>query len=103
VFCPAVIPRGRQVSEILRLSIAVAITTTAWCSQRSPAGRLSRSSSADQLTDIFEQLEKGPAKTSSKAACSRPAYRFSPPPPFLSKKPADRNRTSPFRVHGNKF
>jgi glutamine synthetase len=55
----------------------------------------------DQLTDVFEQIEKlGSAKRASRAACwasARPCCRS------CRAHAGDRNRTSPFAFTGNKF
>lgn len=53
-----------------------------------------------QLTDIIEQIEKGPAKTSSKGGFMEIGVSTLPP---LPKDTTDRNRTSPFAFTGNKF
>ncbi|MDX1960979.1 MAG: glutamine synthetase III [Leptospiraceae bacterium] len=54
----------------------------------------------DQLTDIIEQLEKGPV-TSSKAGTFMEIGVSTLP--HLPKDTTDRNRTSPFAFTGNKF
>ena len=54
----------------------------------------------DQLTDIFEQLAKGPAKTSRRGGELKLGVSTLPP---LPKDCTDRNRTSPFAFTGNKF
>ncbi len=54
----------------------------------------------EQLTDIYEQIEKGGAKTSKQGG--RLALGVSTLPP-LPKDCTDRNRTSPFAFTGNKF
>ena len=54
----------------------------------------------DQLTDIFEQIEKGGAKSSKQGG--RLALGVTTLPP-LPKDSTDRNRTSPFAFTGNKF
>lgn len=54
----------------------------------------------DQLTDIFEQLEKGSAKTSKKGGELLLGVNTLPPLPMDC---TDRNRTSPFAFTGNKF
>jgi len=54
----------------------------------------------DQLTDIFEQIEKGGAKSSKQGG--RLALGITTLPP-LPKDSTDRNRTSPFAFTGNKF
>jgi glutamine synthetase len=54
----------------------------------------------DQLTDIFEQLAKGPAKSSKKGGQLKLGVSTLPP---LPRDCTDRNRTSPFAFTGNKF
>ena len=54
----------------------------------------------DQLTDIFEQLGKGGAKTSRQGGELKLGVHTLPP---LPKDCTDRNRTSPFAFTGNKF
>ncbi len=54
----------------------------------------------DQLTDIFEQLAKGDAKSSRQGGELKLGVSTLPP---LPKDCTDRNRTSPFAFTGNKF
>jgi glutamine synthetase len=54
----------------------------------------------EQLTDIFEQLEKGSAKSSKTGGELRIGVSTVP---TLPKDTTDRNRTSPFAFTGNKF
>jgi glutamine synthetase len=54
----------------------------------------------DQLTDIFEQLAAGGAKTSRKGGELKLGISTLPP---LPKDCTDRNRTSPFAFTGNRF
>lgn len=54
----------------------------------------------DQLTDIFEQLAVGAAKTSKQGGNLKLGSSTLPP---LPKDCTDRNRTSPFAFTGNKF
>jgi glutamine synthetase len=54
----------------------------------------------DQLTDIFEQLATGKAKSSKKGGDLKLGVSTLPP---LPKDNTDRNRTSPFAFTGNKF
>ena len=53
-----------------------------------------------QLTDIMEQIEKGPAKSSTAGGYMEIGVSTLPP---LPKDTTDRNRTSPFAFTGNKF
>jgi len=54
----------------------------------------------DQLTAIFEQLAKGPAKSGKKGGELKLGVSTLPP---LPKDCTDRNRTSPFAFTGNRF
>ncbi len=54
----------------------------------------------EQLTDIFEQLAKGSAKSSKRSGELKLGVSTLPP---LPKDSTDRNRTSPFAFTGNKF
>jgi glutamine synthetase len=54
----------------------------------------------EQLTDVFEQLKAGGAKTSKTAGQLTVGVDTLPP---LPKHAGDRNRTSPFAFTGNKF
>lgn len=54
----------------------------------------------EQLTDIYGQLETGPAKTSKAGGQLKLGVNTLPP---LPKDTTDRNRTSPFAFTGNKF
>jgi len=52
------------------------------------------------LQDIFDQLEKGPARSSKQGGTFLTGVSVLPP---LPKEAGDRNRTSPFAFTGNKF
>jgi glutamine synthetase len=54
----------------------------------------------DQLTDIFEQIEKGPAKSTKQGGTLDVGVTVLPK---LPRDAGDRNRTSPFAFTGNKF
>ncbi len=54
----------------------------------------------DQLQDIVDQLEKGPASSSKSGGTMQLGVSILPP---LPKDATDRNRTSPFAFTGNKF
>jgi glutamine synthetase len=54
----------------------------------------------DQLTDIFDQLASGGAKSSTRGGELKLGVSTLPP---LPKDSTDRNRTSPFAFTGNKF
>jgi glutamine synthetase len=54
----------------------------------------------DQLSDVIEQLEKGPAKSAKSGGIMRVGVDTLPD---LPRDATDRNRTSPFAFTGNKF
>ena len=54
----------------------------------------------DQLSDIFEQLEKGAAKSTRQGGIMDIGVGVLPK---LPRDAGDRNRTSPFAFTGNKF
>ena len=54
----------------------------------------------DQLLDVFEQIEKGAARSSKKGGVIEIGVSSLPP---LPRDATDRNRTSPFAFTGNKF
>ena len=99
VFCSAVIRAVSRYSEILRLSIASAHNDHRLGANEAPPAIISIFL-GDQLTDIFEQIEKGPAKTSKQGGLFETGVSILPK---LPKDAGDRNRTSPFAFTGNKF
>src|SRR4029434_2302896 len=54
----------------------------------------------EQLNDVYEQIEKGGAKTSKQGGTFLTGVSVLP---HLPKEAGDRNRTSPFAFTGNKF
>jgi glutamine synthetase len=99
VFCVAVVRAVAKYSEILRLSIASAANDHRLGANEAPPAIISVFL-GDQLQDIFEQLEKGPPKTSKQGGTFVTGVSVLPPIP---KEAGDRNRTSPFAFTGNKF
>lgn len=99
VFCSAVIRAVAKYSEILRLSIASAANDHRLGANEAPPAIISVFL-GDQLQDIFDQLEKGPAKSSKQGGTFITGVSVLPPVP---KEAGDRNRTSPFAFTGNKF
>ena len=99
VFCAAVIRAVNKYSEILRLSIASAHNDHRLGANEAPPAIISIFL-GDQLTDIFEQIEKGPAKSSKQGGMFETGVSILP---RLPKDAGDRNRTSPFAFTGNKF
>jgi len=99
VFCVAVVRAVAKYSEILRLSIASANNDHRLGANEAPPAIISVFL-GDQLQDIFDQLEKGPPKTSKQGGMFVTGVSVLPPIP---KEAGDRNRTSPFAFTGNKF
>jgi len=99
VFCSAVIRAVAKYSEILRLSIASANNDHRLGANEAPPAIISIFL-GDQLQDVVDQLEKGPAKSSKQGGTFITGVSVLPP---LPKEAGDRNRTSPFAFTGNKF
>src|SRR2546421_9014313 len=99
VFCVATVRAVAKYSEILRLSIASANNDHRLGANEAPPAIISVFL-GDQLQDIFDQLEKGPPKTSKQGGTFVTGVSVLPP---LPKEAGDRNRTSPFAFTGNKF
>src|SRR3954467_13024708 len=99
VFCTAVIRAVSKYSEILRLSIASANNDHGLGANEAPPAIISIFL-GDQLQDVFEQLEKGPAKSSKQGGVMEIGVSVLPK---LPREAGDRNRTSPFAFTGNKF
>jgi glutamine synthetase len=99
VFCTAVIRAVDKYSEILRLSIASAHNDHRLGANEAPPAIISIFL-GEQLNDVFEQIEKGGAKSSKQGGLFQTGVSVLPP---LPKEAGDRNRTSPFAFTGNKF
>ncbi|HYO09073.1 MAG TPA: glutamine synthetase III [Tepidisphaeraceae bacterium] len=99
VFTTAVIRAVAKYSEILRLSIASAHNDHRLGANEAPPAIISIFL-GDQLNDVFEQIEKGGAKSSKQGGQFETGVSVLPP---LPKEAGDRNRTSPFAFTGNKF
>src|SRR5213076_1360964 len=99
VFCTAVIRAVAKYSEVLRLSIASANNDHRLGANEAPPAIISIFL-GDQLTDVFEQIKAGGAKTSKQPGTLTVGVDTLPP---LPKHAGDRNRTSPFAFTGNKF
>jgi glutamine synthetase len=99
VFCTAVIRAVAKYSEILRLSIASANNDHRLGANEAPPAIISVFL-GDQLSDVYEQLEKGPAKSSKQGGFMEIGVSVLPK---LPREAGDRNRTSPFAFTGNKF
>src|SRR5215212_9858067 len=99
VFCTAVIRAVNKYSEILRMSIASAANDHRLGANEAPPAIISIFL-GDQLNDVFEQIEKGGAKSSRQGGMFETGVAVLPK---LPKEAGDRNRTSPFAFTGNKF
>src|SRR2546421_11684774 len=99
VFCSAVIRAVNKYSEILRLSSASAHNDHRLGANEAPPAIISIFL-GDQLNDVYEQIEKGGAKSSKQGGTFVTGVSVLPP---LPKEAGDRNRTSPFAFTGNKF
>ena len=99
VFCAAVLSAVDRWQGLLRASIATAGNDHRLGANEAPPAILSVFL-GDQLTDIFEQLEKGNAKSTKHGGTLDPGVSRLPK---LPRDAGDRNRTSPFAFTGNKF
>jgi glutamine synthetase len=99
VFCAAVIRGVNRYAALLRAVVASAANDHRLGANEAPPAIISVFL-GDQLTDVFEQIEKGGAKSSKKRGTLTVGVDSLP---HLPKDAGDRNRTSPFAFTGNKF
>jgi glutamine synthetase len=99
VFCAAVLRAVDKWQGLLRASIASAGNDHRLGANEAPPAILSVFL-GDQLTDLFEQLEKGAAKSTKQGGMMELGASVLPK---LPRDAGDRNRTSPFAFTGNKF
>src|SRR4051812_46488317 len=99
VFCAAVIRAVHIYSDLLRVTVAFSGNDHRLGANEAPPAIISIFL-GDQLTDVFEQVEKGGATSSKHAGTLTIGVDTLPP---LPKHAGDRNRTSPFAFTGNKF
>jgi glutamine synthetase len=100
VFCAAVIRAVNKFQGLLRFSIASAGNDHRLGANEAPPAIISIFL-GDQLTDIFQQVEKaGSAKTTKSGGILDIGVGVLPK---LPRDAGDRNRTSPFAFTGNKF
>ncbi|MCW5891137.1 MAG: glutamine synthetase III [bacterium] len=99
VFCAAVIRAVDKYSPLLRAVVASAANDHRLGANEAPPAIISIFL-GDQLTDVFEQIAAGGAKTSKGKGTLTVGVDTLPP---LPKDPGDRNRTSPFAFCGNRF
>jgi glutamine synthetase len=99
VFCAAVIRAVHLHADLLRVAVAFSGNDHRLGANEAPPAIISIFL-GDQLADIFEQIEKGGAKSSKTGGTLTVGVDTLPP---LPKHAGDRNRTSPFAFTGNKF
>src|SRR3954467_5792256 len=99
VFCVAVLRAVNKWQGLLRASIASAGNDHRLGANEAPPAILSIFL-GDMLTDIFEQIEKGGAKSTKHGGTLDTGVLVLPK---LPRDAGDRNRTSPFAFTGNKF
>jgi glutamine synthetase len=99
VFCAAVLRAVDRWQGLLRASIASAGNDHRLGANEAPPAILSVFL-GDQLTDIFEQIEKGNALSTKQGGTLDIGVSGLP---NLPRDAGDRNRTSPFAFTGNKF
>src|SRR2546428_7188288 len=99
VFCAAVLRAIDKWQGVLRASIASAGNDHRLGANEAPPAILSVFL-GDMLTDIFEQIEKGGAKSTKQGGVLDTGVMVLPK---LPRDAGDRNRTSPFAFTGNKF
>jgi glutamine synthetase len=99
VFCAAVLRAVYKWQGLLRASIASAGNDHRLGANEAPPAIISVFL-GDMLTDIFEQIEKGAAKSTKSGGILETGVAVLPK---LPRDAGDRNRTSPFAFTGNKF
>jgi len=99
VFCAAVLRAVNKWQGLLRASIASAGNDHRLGAKEAPPAIISIFL-GDMLTDIFEQIEKGGAKSTKHGGELDTGVMVLPK---LPRDAGDRNRTSPFAFTGNKF
>ena len=99
VFCAAMLRAVNKWQGLLRYSIASAGNDHRLGANEAPPAIISVFL-GDQLTDIFDQIEKGGAKRTKSGGILDTGVSVLPK---LPRDAGDRNRTSPFAFTGNKF
>jgi glutamine synthetase len=99
VFCAAVLRAVNRFQGLLRMSIASAGNDHRLGANEAPPAIISVFL-GDQLTDIFQQIEKGGARSTRQGGILDTGVSVLPK---LPRDAGDRNRTSPFAFTGNKF
>lgn len=99
VFCAAVIRAVHRWAGLLRAVVATASNDHRLGANEAPPAIISIFL-GDQLSDIFDQVSKGGAKSSKQKETLKIGVDSLP---TLPKDAGDRNRTSPFAFTGNRF
>jgi glutamine synthetase len=99
VFCAAVIRAVSIHAPLLRAVVASAGNDHRLGANEAPPAIISIFL-GDQLTDVFEQIKSGGARSSKKSGTLAIGVDVLPP---LPRDAGDRNRTSPFAFTGNRF
>jgi glutamine synthetase len=99
VFCTAVLRAVNKWQGLLRATVASAGNDHRLGANEAPPAILSVFL-GDMLTDIFDQIEKGGAKSTKSGGILDTGVMVLPK---LPRDAGDRNRTSPFAFTGNKF
>ncbi|MEW5774570.1 MAG: glutamine synthetase III [Thermodesulfobacteriota bacterium] len=99
VFCAAAIRAVHKYGALLRATVASASNDHRLGANEAPPAIMSVYL-GEQLTDVFEQIKKGGAKTSKSKGSLTVGVDTLPPLPMDA---GDRNRTSPFAFTGNRF
>jgi glutamine synthetase len=99
IFCAAVIRAVHKFSGLLRAVVASAANDHRLGANEAPPAIISIFL-GEQLTDVFEQVANGGAKTSKAKDTLKIGVDTLP---HLPKDAGDRNRTSPFAFTGNRF
>ncbi len=99
VFCAAVMRAVNKYQGLLRAVVATAGNDHRLGANEAPPAIISIFL-GDQLTDVFEQIKAGGAKSSLAKGTLNVGVDVLPP---LPKDAGDRNRTSPFAFTGNRF
>jgi glutamine synthetase len=99
VFCVAVLRAVAKYPELLRVSVCGAANDHRLGANEAPPAILSVFL-GDQLQDVMDQVEKGPAKSTKQGGTMEIGVSVLP---RLPRDAGDRNRTSPFAFTGNKF
>ncbi|GAB6039183.1 glutamine synthetase III [Fundidesulfovibrio butyratiphilus] len=99
VFCAAAIRALHKYGALLRATVASASNDHRLGANEAPPAIMS-AYLGEQLSDVFDQIKSGAAKSSKQKGVMHIGVDTLPPLPM---DPGDRNRTSPFAFTGNRF